>query len=188
MLERRKTPVEEIPKELQGLLIYSKDRYIVGNAYELVRVISGSGEPFKQEFIQGILLKYSERELIFLTIRENIIVTPNFDDDHRWYPHRALDGSDESFTMYGLNVNTDILKKYLHKDKIYYLSYDDGYYINYPPHGPFVYTGYTIDDNWNWPKLNFERGSAQMSIFLADVLRNKITISNMNIGDEIRFI
>ena len=187
MLERRKTAVEEIPKELQGLLMYSKDRYIVGKAYELVRVISGPEEPFKQEFIQGILLKYSERELIFLTIRENIIVTLNFDDDHRWYPHRALDGSDESFTMYGLSVNTDILKKSLRKDKIYYLSYDEEYYINYPTQGPFVYTGYTID-NWNWPKLNFERGHAQMSIFLADVLRNKITISNMNIGDEIRFI
>ena len=69
MLEKRETLTDEILKEFPDLLIYSKDRYIEGNAYELVRIISE--KPFKQEFVRGILLRYSRTELVFLTIKGN---------------------------------------------------------------------------------------------------------------------
>lgn len=171
-------------------MIYSKDRYIEGNAYELVRVISE--KPFKQEFVRGILLKYSSTELVFLTIEGNIFTTPNcFDQMHQWYPSRALDGSDKSderFTMYGLSVNTDILEKHLHKDEMYHLSFNADYKIYARCHCFAVYEGYTINNITGWPKLRFERVGERMNISFADVLRNYITINNVNIGDEIRFI
>ena len=168
---------------MKDILIYSPDKYIVGEAYGLHRTIGE--KPYKTETIIGILESYSETELTFITIKGKITVcTQNFDDDHKWYPQFKASNKDVYYTMYGMSIKEDIINSNFKVDSLYMIKDEclervRTWYGIYRGHKP---------DSWEWLDLEFKNINTNFTeyISISDILRNKAFIYAIETFREIK--
>lgn len=161
---------------MKDILIYSPDRYIVGEAYGLQRIIRE--KPYKMETINGILESYSETELTFITLEGKITVcTQNFDDLYKWHPYYSASDKDNEYTMYGLSVNESIIDSNFVIDNLYIIK-DKWNGEDRTWYG--VYLGNELN-NWGWLNLKFRNvgGWKNPSVICPDVFEMEVDISKI---------
>ena len=179
---------------MKDILIYSPDRFIVGESYGLQRIISE--KPYKTETINGILEKYSETELTFITLKGKITVcTQNFDDLYKWHPYYSASDKDNHYTMYGLSINESIVDSNFVVDTLYMIK-DKWYGADRTWYG--VYLGHKLN-NWGWLDLKFRNVTwknpsfkcpdvFEMEVDICKIIRKEATIYSIDGIKEIKII
>lgn len=180
-------------KSIKDLLIYSPDRYIVGEAYVLQRVISES--PYKAETINGILERYLETELTFITLKGRITVcAQNFDDLYKWHPYYSASDKDNHYTMYGLSVDESFIDNNFVVDNLYIIK-DKWCGEDRTWYG--VYLGHELD-SWGWPNLKFKcvwgwKNPSykhievyDMEVGISTIIRKEATIYSIDVIKEVK--
>lgn len=179
---------------MKDLLMYSPDRFIVGETYGLERRISE--KPYKKETINGILESYSETELTFITLKGEITVcTQNFDDFDKWHPYYSASDKDNHYTMYGLSINESIIDSNFVVDELYMIK-DKWYGEDRTWYG--IYLGHKLN-NWGWLDLKFRNVTwknpsfkchdvFEMEVDISKIIRKEVTIYSIEVGKEIKII
>ena len=174
-------------------LIYSPDRYIVGDVYSLRRIISHN--PYTPETINGILKAYSETTLTFTTTKGDITLSAkDFDDDSKWYVDAGV-SIKGSYTMYGLSINESIVDNNFVVGNLYIIK-DKWYGADRTWHG--IYLGHKLN-NWGWLDLKFRNVTwknpsfkcpdvFEMEVDICKIIRKEATIYSIEGIKEIKII
>lgn len=166
----------------KDILIYSPNRYIVGKAYGLHRMVNE--KPYKGENIIGILKSYSETELTFVTLEGKISVcTQNFDNPYRWNPRFCVGDENNYYSMYGLSINEEIIDSTFTVGCLYVIK--DKLNKNHTWYG--IYGGHKLDI-YGEPYLKFKNvNTGDTDVSISKILRKEVVIYTIEAIREIKF-